>query len=44
MNKKFLSRAVVVVLAGAALSACVTAPESRPVAAAPVPPVQPTKV
>ena len=46
MNTKLLSRAVLAVLAGAALSACVTAPESRPSAAqaSPVPAVQPTKV
>jgi hypothetical protein len=45
MNKKILSRALIVLAAGTALTACVTVPESRPVAATPPPPpVEPTKV
>ncbi len=46
MNKKFLSRALIVLVAGTALTACVSVPESRPAAAAPPlpPPVEPTKV
>ena len=46
MNRKFLVRTVLAVAAGAAMSACVTTPESRPTAApaAPPPPVQLTRV
>jgi pectin methylesterase-like acyl-CoA thioesterase len=45
MNKTLLARTVLALLAGAALSACVTTPESRPTAAPAAPqPVQATKV
>jgi hypothetical protein len=46
MNTKLLARSVLALFAGAAISACVTTPESRPSAApaAPLPPVQLTKV
>jgi pectin methylesterase-like acyl-CoA thioesterase len=46
MNKKSLSRALIALAVGAALSACVTAPapRSRAASAPPLPPVQATKV
>ena len=44
MNKKFLPRALIALAAGAALTACVTVPESRPAASQLPPPAEPTKV
>lgn len=44
MNRKILARSFVALTVAAALSACVTVPESRTVSAPPAPPPQPTKV